>query len=49
MRKVQDQMAYREETDREGQNTDQEENEEGEDISECVSQGCSFGGLRGLH
>jgi hypothetical protein len=49
VRNVKDQIAYREETDREGQNADQDEDEEGEDISESVSQGCSLGGLRALH
>jgi hypothetical protein len=45
VRKVKDQIAYREETDRKGQNADQDEDEEGEDISESISQGYPFGGL----
>jgi len=49
VRKVKDQIAYREETDRKGQNADQDEDEEGEDISESISQGYPFGGLWGLH
>jgi hypothetical protein len=37
--------AYGEKTDREGENTDQDQDEEREDVAECVAErGLSIGG-----
>lgn len=44
-----DRRAHREETDRKCENTDQDEDEEGEDISKSMPQGCAIRGLRGRH